>query len=209
MVVDAILLILIAVFCRAINIACEVIKLSVMCLKKIWFVFFLPIVFVVLIVSHLAWTAALAYLFYLGGEYDEQLNQFDFVKIGYDADNYITKTPDYLNLGLFIFMVFGVIWGLYFIYAWMEFTISHIVVQWYFHPSRDKHRFGDAACNAFKAFIKSFGTILFASFITSLVVIIRWLFEYIMRRVKQTPGLKNNKAVMAIHACGAYCLRCL
>ena len=64
----------------------------------------------------------------------------------------------------------------------IEFLISSMVAQYYFAKNKKQHVFGFAVRSA----IKSIGTICASSFITSFVVWIRFVFEYIWRRVNRS-----------------------
>lgn len=52
---------------------------------------------------------------------------------------------------------------------------------------------------------KAFGTICVTSFITTLVVFIRFVFEYVLKRLQQSSKVTNSKALKI----GTCVIRCL
>lgn len=53
------------------------------------------------------------------------------------------------------------------------------------------------------------GTIIVTSFITSVVVFIRFLFEYVLKRLERANKIGNSKILKASIWFGRCCLRCL
>lgn len=107
-------------------------------------------------------------------------------------------------------MVFGCIWGVMFFYAMLEYNISHIVVQWYFNRDRDKKgSMKGCLCKSAIGGIKHMGTLCVTSFITSLVIFIRFVFEYIVKRMEQANKIGNSKAIKAAIWFARCCLACI
>lgn len=71
-----------------------------------------------------------------------------------------------------------------FIYELNEYFISAVVAKWYFTLERTKKNLKGTFSNAVKYTIKSLGTIFVTSFITSLILFIRIVMEYVMKRVE-------------------------
>lgn len=107
-------------------------------------------------------------------------------------------------------MVFGVIWGVFFFYSVLEYNISHIVVQWYFNRERDKKgSMKGSMGRSVVGGIKHMGTLCVTSFITSLFVFIRFVFEYVVKRLEQANKIGNSKAIKAAIWFGRCCLACI
>lgn len=106
-------------------------------------------------------------------------------------------------------LVFGAIWGVFFFYNMLEFNISMMVVQWYFNRQRTFKSLKGSTKRSMIAGMKQMGTIVVTSFITSLVVFIRFIFEYILKRMERANKIGESKIVKATIWFMRCCLKCL
>lgn len=123
-------------------------------------------------------------------------NNFSFLIVTQDPITKVfTERTDWLSLALFLTVVFAVLWGVFFIYACLEYTLSSMVTQWYFadEPRRPKHFF----CRGMKMMLRSAGTLVFTSCIVAIIVWIRFVFSYVYKRINKT-GIKNTKVVKIV-----------
>lgn len=193
---------------RSIRISVSVIKVSTDALRKLFWVSLVPLVFIPLVVGHAVWTVGGAYYFNCMGEFDVKYNEFNFKKIEEDETTHvITQTTDSLNLVLFLVLVFAIIWGVFFFYSCLEFIISAVVTQWYF--SEEPRKSKGFLKNGIKMMFKQIGSLIISSCITSIVVWLRWFFEYVYKRAKKNEAIKNNKTVKALAWLARCCLKCL
>ncbi|KAH0569878.1 Plasma-membrane choline transporter [Spironucleus salmonicida] len=206
-IVAGVLVIMILIFSKAILIASGTIKAALTSLTRTWFVFFLPIIFVVFSLIHVAWTVPLTYFYYISGNYDALTNSFSFIKM-VDTDGLIIPETQYLQVFYFVSMIFTIIWGFFIIYCSFEYIVSACVVQWYFTEDKSA-RIPKLFSNALKCYFKSFGTVLVTSFITAFVVLLRWCFEYIVKRMEASNKLAQSKIIQAAVWFTRCCLRCL
>lgn len=204
--IAGVVLILSLICCKTIRIACAVIKQSVVVIGLVPMIFLFPFVTLLILIIHLGWSLPAAYLMYLSGAYDSSTNTYNFETITRDASFLLITTTNYYQILWYIVLVFGVIWGATFLYGMLEYTITAVIVIWYFN--RDKTRKGmkgslKKACNHG---MKSMGTIAVTSFITALVILIRFIFEYVLKRLERANKLGDSKVVKAAIVFTRYCL---
>lgn len=202
-------IILMLIFCKTIKIAIAVISCSVKCIAKIASVFFFPVIILVFIIAHLIWTCLGAYLVNISGNYDATTNSFDFVDISRDDKYYITRKWNYVTSTEFVFFVFAAIWGVFLCYCLLEYLISAMVVQWYFTRDRTRGGLSGTFRRAVKMTVKAFGTICVTSFITSLIVIIRFIFEFILKRAENSNKIGKSRTVKVAAWFTRCCLKCI
>lgn len=148
-------------------------------------------------------------MFYLTGTYDATVNYYNFVSYERDSEYALVEKWDWYNSSFFFFMVFGCIWGIFFFYHLLEFNISSMVVSWYFTRDRSCRGLRGSFGQSMKFGILSLGTIVFSSFVTTWVVFIRFIFEYIVKRVETANQVAQNKVVKTCICCVRCCLSCL
>jgi len=96
-------------------------------LRHLFHIIFIPLVFIPIVVGHCLWTIFAAYYFNCMSSFDVKYNDFSFIKFSETEDGQIIQKADSLNLALFLVLVFAVLWGLFFLYAAMEYIISAVV----------------------------------------------------------------------------------
>ncbi|KAH0573936.1 Plasma-membrane choline transporter and transmembrane domain-containing protein [Spironucleus salmonicida] len=200
------LVLLFAILCfKGIRVGIAVIASSVDCMRKVPNIFFIPIFFVVIFVGHLVWTGGIALMYYLSGNYDARGHMFNFTIIT-EIDGVQTTVQNGCTTALFALYVFMVIWGSFFIHSCLQYMISFHVAYWYFS---DKRRTKGVFKQSILCVIKNMGTLLVASFITSLVVFIRMILEYVLRRLELSNKIANSKIIKAAFQVARCCLKCL
>ncbi|CAL5995216.1 Plasma-membrane_choline transporter and transmembrane domain-containing protein [Hexamita inflata] len=198
-------------FFNSIQIAISVIAVASEALSKLFYMVFIPLVFIPVVVLHLFWTVGAAYLYQCGGSFDVKYNSFSFVTITENpVTHIITRSTDSLSLFWFVLIIFAVIWGVFFIYSVLEYLLSSMVTQWYFQMEQQRRTFIQKRLfrNAFKMMFKSIGTLVFSSCITSIVVWFRFIFEYVNKRMNKNPNKSTaNKVVVGLVRAILYCLQ--
>lgn len=126
-IIGGIMLLLILCCCKTIRIAIAVVKQSMICVGKIPIIFLFPVITLIFVLIHIAWTAAGSYLMYLTGSYDSSTNLFNFYKYSRDSNFNLIKTWDYMYSSYFASLVFAAIWGVFFFYNMLEYIISAMV----------------------------------------------------------------------------------
>lgn len=81
--------------------------------------------------------------------------------------------------------------NIFYFYAIVEYLISAMVAQYYFAKDKTLKK-NSYFKNAFKFSIKSQGTLIFSSCIVAIVVWVRFIFEYIYKRLEQNGVTKTN-----------------
>jgi len=102
------------------------------------------------------------------------------------------------------FMALFMIFGLYWIMAWLKYTCNFICMvsasTYYFNSSKDKEGSAEVGF-AFKlAHINHTGSIAFGAFIIALFQFIRLIFLYLAEKASEAGG--ENPAIKCIVACG-------
>lgn len=105
-----------------------VIEVSTDCLRKMFHTIFLPFFFVPIILAHCLWTIGAAFIFNCTGVFDVKYNQYNFITVSVDpVTKVFTQTVQSWDLLKFVYIVFGVFWGLFFLYACLEYIFSSLV----------------------------------------------------------------------------------
>jgi len=107
-------------------------------------------------------------------------------------------------------MIFGYFWIMAFILACNEFVIIVSAATWYFSDKTipdDDGIAGDAEVyKGFKWIFVHFGSLAIGSLLVAIVWMIRFVFEYVSKKMEKASG--DNKAVKAMICCIRCCLDC-
>lgn len=187
--------VLVLIFIKAIAVATAVLAVASDAISRMFHIIVVPVIFAIFVVIHLAWSVAVTLIYYSTGDYNALYNQFNFYHFKYseaDPRIVVSYTTDWLGWCTFFYLVFAVIWGSVFLFHCMYYVISSMVAQWYFVDERTrKHGFNCKVrpfTNAFRFLFKSTGTVCATSFVVAVIIFIRVLFEFLMKRMKALNG---------------------
>lgn len=97
-------------------------------MRKLFYMVFIPFMYLPIVVVHCIWSIGAAFLYQCCGVFDVKYNNFNFLIVTQDPITKVfTEKTDWLSLSLFLTVVFAVLWGVFFIYACLEYTLSSMV----------------------------------------------------------------------------------
>ena len=184
--------------CNRIRLGVAIVKATARFIQNTWSLFFIPIVFLLIILAYIAfWFFTAAYIFSVGtiGPRDSPFSFVTTVKWS-DQTRYI-----------FIYHLFGLLWVNAFIIGCAQFVIAAACAIWYFSHTSDTGGKGSVFTGVKWIFRYHLGSIAFGSFIIALVQMIRIIFEYYRRKIQMAN--KNNPVVKFLLCCTSYLLACL
>lgn len=207
-------IIVLVVICMlgAISVAVGVVKAASQALLRLLYVVLLPLLFLVFAALHLAWMLVACFLFFATGRYDEKHNTYRFSEYVYDdAGMVVGVRTNPLQWTYFAVLVFAALWGAFFIWHCLSYLVSSVISQWYFTEDGSRGPGFTARAKpvrkAWGFLVKNTGTVAATSFIVSIVVYVRWVFEFMLRRMQKTA--QSNALTRCLVCYVRCCLKCL
>eukprot|EP00768_Dysnectes_brevis_P007244 gnl/Dysnectes_brevis/604_a668_5822.p1 GENE.gnl/Dysnectes_brevis/604_a668_5822~~gnl/Dysnectes_brevis/604_a668_5822.p1 ORF type:complete len:689 (+),score=172.19 gnl/Dysnectes_brevis/604_a668_5822:61-2127(+) len=193
--IAVIFLLLIFCFCGSINLAINIIQVATDCVRQMFRIVFLPLLFIILVIIHVVWSgAALALYWVVAGEFSGDGGKRMF-------------TPETILSWVYAgVLLFAILWGMFFIMSLGNFVISGAIAQWYFTLNREKNPPKKPIRRAVRWIPKHMGSIAIGSFIIALIVWIRIVFEFVQSRLKKKNGESMAKFLVNCIRC---CLKCI
>lgn len=109
--------------------------------------------------------------------------------------------------GLFLFLLFGILWINAFITAKSSFIAMVSAVTYYFDSNSERDGEAEVVLGFKFAYFYHAGSLAFGSFIIALIQMIRILFHYVAEQAKKASG--DNVAVRIVVGCAECCLKCI
>ncbi|CDW78517.1 UNKNOWN [Stylonychia lemnae] len=157
-----------------------------------------PVLFFILnIIVIICWIAGVLTVFSVGD-----------IDNGPEGTQYKTVKWSQSTRNMIYFMCFGILWITSFLIAASQFVIIVACSTWYFSHGSDTK--GNSKISSGFGWILRYhaGSIAFGSFIIAVVWLIKIIFEFIAKRVKQTGG-NLSSAVRCMICCCRCCLDCV
>jgi len=108
---------------------------------------------------------------------------------------------------LWYFHLCALFWVVAFFIAVLQFVIAATAAQWYFSSSADTSGSGSATKSLYWTVRYHLGSLAFGSLILAIVMFIRFIFEYMKRKVEE--GGANNRFTKCLLTCASCCLKCI
>ena len=149
-------------------------------------VLFLPFIAVIIAVAFFIYWIATAMFIYSIGTFSPNYLDPTHPTVAYPIPQI---TLDNNTTNLLYYHIVALFWILCFILGWVQFVVAASAAQWYFTSSSDQSGSGSVIRSTYWSLRYHIGSIAFGSFILALVVLIRFIFEYM--RVFQPNSLLN------------------
>jgi len=192
------LIILLIVFC-----ICEDVQLGIAIIEAAatftfsnCVVILVPIVMIIVTCSYIVyWLVCTLYIYSIGNI--TQYGRTPFPSIEWESS----------TTNLWYYQLLALVWIVAFLLAIEQFTIAATTVQWYFSSSSDQGGTGSVCKSIWWAIRYHLGSLAFGSFIVTIVTLIRFIFEYMRKKVEKRGA--TNRFTKCLLACASCCLKCI
>eukprot|EP00826_Nyctotherus_ovalis_P013998 TRINITY_DN1385_c0_g1_i22.p1 TRINITY_DN1385_c0_g1~~TRINITY_DN1385_c0_g1_i22.p1 ORF type:complete len:402 (+),score=98.39 TRINITY_DN1385_c0_g1_i22:734-1939(+) len=114
---------------------------------------------------------------------------------------------DDVTHNLWYYQLFALFWVVAFFIAVLQFVVAATAAQWYFSSNNDENGSGSLCKSFFWSIRYHLGSLAFGSLILAIVMFIRFIFEYMRKKVMK--GGAGNKFTKCLLSCASCCLRCI
>eukprot|EP00826_Nyctotherus_ovalis_P027364 TRINITY_DN2138_c0_g3_i5.p1 TRINITY_DN2138_c0_g3~~TRINITY_DN2138_c0_g3_i5.p1 ORF type:complete len:272 (-),score=60.83 TRINITY_DN2138_c0_g3_i5:583-1398(-) len=194
--VDLIILLIIFCICSDIQLGVAIVEAAAMFTFSNCTVLFVPIVMIILTCGYIVyWIACTIYVYSIGDI--TQYGGTPFASVEWETATH----------NLWYYQLVALVWIVAFLLAVEQFIIAATAVQWYFSSSSDQGGSGSICKSLWWAVRYHMGTLAFGSLIVTIVTLVRFIFEYMKKKVEE--GGAANKCTKCLLACGSCCLKCI
>lgn len=191
-------LILLVIFCifNDIQLALNIITVSAHFVFSNCCILFVPIIAIIFTCGFIAyWITTMVFIYSIGDISQYRNTPFPDVKWDNTTHN------------LWYYQLFSLFWIIAFIIAVLQFVIAATAAQWYFSSTNDESGSGSLCKSFFWSIRYHLGSLAFGSLILAIVMFIRFIFEYMRKKVMK--GGASNKLTKCLLSCASCCLRCI
>jgi hypothetical protein len=171
---DGMFVLVILVLYDDINLALTIIAASAQFTFQTIQILFIPFFAAVLVVGFLIYWIATAMFIYSIGAFSPYFNPA-YPTVAYPIPN---VTLDTNTSNLLYYHIVALFWILCFILGWVQFIVAATAAQWYFTSSSDQSGTGSVCRSTYWSIRYHIGSIAFGSLILAIVLLIKFIFEY-------------------------------
>lgn len=199
-------LFLLLIFCcyDEIQVALEVITVAARFVFSNFFILLTPIITMVVTCGYIAFIIATMIYIYSIGEFKSHA--------GSDPAG-PPKTP-FANVeweegvnNLWYYQLVAFVWIVTFFISVLQFIIAATAAQWYFSSTSDQSGSGSLVKSLYWTVRYHLGSLAFGSLILTIIIIIRFIFNYMKKKVEK--GGASNKFTKCLISCASCLLRCI
>lgn len=169
--IDGVLVIVLFCLFDEIQLALTIIQVAGQFVFSSFFILLVPIVAIVATACYLAyWIATVVYIYSIGDI--TQYNNTPFSSVDWDET----------TRNLWYYHLVALVWVTVFFLAIVQFVIAATAAQWYFSWGTDQSGSGSICKSLYWVFRYHLGSLAFGSLILTIVIIVRFIFEYMKAR---------------------------
>lgn len=191
-------LFLLLIFCcyDEIQSALAVITAAAVFVFSNFFVLLVPIIAIVISCGLIAYfIATLVFIYSIGDK--QQYGNTPFSSVDWDST----------TNNLWYYQLVALIWVMAFVISVLQFVIAATAAQWYFSSTTDQHGSGSLCKSLYWTVRYHLGSLGFGSLILTIVILVRWIFNYMKKKVEK--GGASNKFTKCLLSCASCCLKCI
>ena len=182
--------------CEDINLGIGVVEAAASFVFSNFCILLVPIVMIIFSCGFIAyWIATTLYVYSIGDI--TQYKDTPFPSVDWDRN----------TNNLWYYLLVAIFWGLAFLLAIEQFIIAATATQWYFTSNSDQGGSGSVCKSVWWTFRYHLGSLAFGSLILAIVNLIRFIFEYMRKKVE--AGGAENKCTKCLFSCASCCLKCI
>ena len=189
---------ILVIFCMYddIQVALSVIEAAAVFIFSNFFLILVPIVTIIVTCCYIAyWIACTIYVYSIG----------DITQYG--GTPFSTVEWDDTTTNLWYYQLLALFWIIAFFISVLQFIIAATAAQWYFSHSNDQSGTGSISKSLFWVIRYHLGSLAFGSLIMAIVMLVRFIFEYMKKKVEM--GGATNKLTKCLLSCASCCLKCI
>ena len=191
-------LFLLMIFCmyNDIQMSIAIIVASAKFIFSNFFILLLPPIAIIITAGYLVyWIASTLYVYSIGDITQDNGTPFSAVKWKDTTHN------------LWYYQLVALVWIVAFFISVIQFIVAATAAQWYFSYNNDQGGSG-SVCKSFYWVVRyHLGSLGFGSLILTLVVFVRFIFEYMKQKVLENKT--TNTCTKCLLCCASCCLRCI
>eukprot|EP00826_Nyctotherus_ovalis_P013994 TRINITY_DN1385_c0_g1_i1.p1 TRINITY_DN1385_c0_g1~~TRINITY_DN1385_c0_g1_i1.p1 ORF type:complete len:477 (-),score=108.79 TRINITY_DN1385_c0_g1_i1:582-1952(-) len=161
-----------------------------------FFILLVPIIAIIVTCAYIAyWIATIVFIYSIGDK--TQYNNTPFSSVEWDST----------TNNLWYYQLVALVWIIAFFISVLQFVIAATAAQWYFSSNSDQSGSGSLCKSLYWAVRYHLGSLGFGSLILTIVVFVRFIFEYMKKKVEK--GGPSNKFTKCLLSCASCCLKCI
>ena len=194
--VDGIILIVIFCMFNDIQLALNIISVSAYFVFSNLCILIVPLIAIVAACGFIAyWIATMVFIYSIGEI--TQYGDSPFPSVEWNSTTH----------NLWYYQLFSLFWIIAFIIAVLQFIVAATAAQWYFSSNNDERGSGSLCKSFFWSLRYHIGSLAFGSLILAIVMFVRFIFEYMRKKVMK--GGAGNKFTRCLLSCASCCLKCI